>query len=297
MRSNDSAYGMAEHTLLRLAESFKADLLHSNQFCFGALPLSIPKMVTAHSDVLSWAASCGKAPLGSSTWLRQYISLVRSGLENADVVVTPTRWMLDALAENWTLPNKRHTIPNGRAICRPMPTTRRLQAVTAGRVWDPAKGIQSLRYLSSPIPFFVAGETACEGITSPAMLDGAHLLGHLSEESLLTLFSNSAMYICTSRYEPFGYAPLEAALCGCALLANDIPSLREVWQDGALYFNDTMSLVNLLHTLHRNGYLLATAQACALKQAQHYTRVAMASAYLALYQQTLSAHEVRLHVA
>jgi hypothetical protein len=274
-----------------------ADLFHSNQFCFGALPLSIPKIVTAHSDVLSWAVSCGKAPLESSAWLRQYISLVRSGLENADVVVTPTRWMLDALADNWALPKIRHMIPNGRTICRPAPTARQLQAVTAGRVWDPAKGIQNLCCLSSPIPFFVAGETACKGSTSPLILDGVHLLGHLSEETLLTLFSNSAIYVCTSCYEPFGFAPLEAALCGCAVLANDIPSLREVWQHGALYFNDTMSLVTLLQTLYRNEHLLAAAQAASLKQAQHYTRHAMTSAYLGLYQQTLSADEVRLHVA
>jgi glycogen(starch) synthase len=297
MRSNGQAYNMAEQGLLGLAESFKADVLHSNQFCFGALPLPIPKIVTAHSDVLSWAKSCGKAPLDNSTWLRQYISLVRSGLKSADVVVTPTRWMLDALAENWALPKDSRTISNGRTIPCYAPTARRLQAVTAGRVWDPAKGIGSLGSLSSPIPLLVAGENACEAVTGPAVPDGVQLLGHLSEEALLNLFSNSAIYICTSRYEPFGLAPLEAALCGCAVLANDIPSLREVWQDGALYFNDAMSLVSLLRTLHHDEHLLATTQACSLKQAQYYTRDVMASAYLALYEQTLSADEVRLHVA
>jgi len=37
-------------------------------------------------------------------------------------------------------------------------------------------------------------------------------------------------------YEPFGLAPLEAALSRCAIVANDIPSLREVWGSAAMYF-------------------------------------------------------------
>ena len=40
---------------------------------------------------------------------------------------------------------------------------------------------------------------------------------------------------CPARYEPFGLSPLEAALAGCALVLGDIPSLREVWGDAALY--------------------------------------------------------------
>ena len=38
-----------------------------------------------------------------------------------------------------------------------------------------------------------------------------------------------------ARYEPFGLSVLEAALSGCALVLGDIASLREVWQDAALY--------------------------------------------------------------
>ena len=64
--------------------------------------------------------------------------------------------------------------------------------------------------------------------------------------------SRAAIYIATSKYEPFGLAPLEAALSRCAIVANDIPSLREVWEDAALYFrkDDARSLREALVRLH-----------------------------------------------
>jgi glycogen(starch) synthase len=146
MQGNDRAYSEAAPLLLRLADEFDAELLHCNQFCFGALPVSIPRVVTAHSDVLSWAGSCRKSPLEESAWLRQYRSLVRDGLEQADTVIAPTRWMLDALSQNFRLPQQQLVIANGRTIGVPAQTARKLQAVTAGRLWDEAKNIGLLSY-------------------------------------------------------------------------------------------------------------------------------------------------------
>jgi glycosyltransferase involved in cell wall biosynthesis len=113
------------------------------------------------------------------------------------------------------------------------------------------------------------------------------LVGALPERDLLALFQESAIYICTSRYEPFGLAPLEAALCGCAILANSIESLREVWHDGALYFGDAASLSRLLDKLRSNSDLLKTAQARSLRRAQRFTRGRMVEGYLAVYRSTL----------
>ena len=123
------------------------------------------------------------------------------------------------------------------------------------------------------------------------------MLGPLPEETLLEIFHESHLYICTSRYEPFGLAPLEAALCGCAILANDIPSLREVWKDGALYFHDIPSLSRLLGTLQSDKELLTKAQARSSRQAQIYSREKMTSSYLALFRQVLAHHKEVAHVA
>jgi len=99
----------------------------------------------------------------------------------------------------------------------------------------------------------------------------------------MTLLARSSIYIATSIYEPFGMAPLEAALCGCAVVANDIPSLREVWGDDALYFDGPRSLSVLLHQLNRDEQLLAQARRRSFARANEMTVQRMVDSYEALY--------------
>lgn len=286
MASNESAYHDAAPFLLQTADEFRADVIHSNQYCFGALGKWLPTVVTAHSDVLSWAAACRPQPLEQSAWLIRYCSLVDKGLAYASAVTAPTQWMLDALSHNFAVPSLQRVIPNGRLIEVALSGMRRLQAVTAGRLWDPAKNLGILRSISSTIPIFAAGNTFCQGEEVPPP-QGVHLLGEIPEEDLLSLFSESAIYVCTSRYEPFGLAPLEAALCGCAVLVNNIPSLREVWEDAALYFSDSNSLRALLQELGRSPEYLLERQTASQNHAQTFTRERMTEAYLTIFERAM----------
>ena len=47
--------------------------------------------------------------------------------------------------------------------------------------------------------------------------------------------ARASIYALPARYEPFGLSVLEAALSGCALVLGDIPSLRENWEERALF--------------------------------------------------------------
>jgi glycosyltransferase involved in cell wall biosynthesis len=129
-----------------------------------------------------------------------------------------------------------------------------------GRLSDEAKNIEMLRDVNAPLPIYVAGERQCGTSAAPRQIGRSILLGELPQSSLLTLLARSSIYIATPIYEPFGIAPLEAALCGCAVIANDIPSLREVWGDDALYFDGPRSLSMLLHQLNRDEQRLAEAR-------------------------------------
>jgi glycogen(starch) synthase len=297
MQSNESAYAQTARLLLHLIEEFRVDVLHCNQFCFGALPIDRPKVITAHSDVLSWARSCRADKLDDSDWLRRYRSLVGNGLAGAQAIVAPTRWMLEALSKSFRLPEDCRVIANGRSIPAASQKFRKLQAITAGRLWDEAKNVSLLSEVSSPIPLLVAGDISCDGANAPSALGTVRIIGPLAEDDLLTIFRESELYICTSRYEPFGLAPLEAALCGCAILANDIASLREVWQDGALYFSDAPSLSALLRKLHSDRKVLAKAKARSSVQAQTYSREKMTSSYLTIFRQVLARHKEVAYVA
>ena len=287
MQENAHCFEDGAEILRRTAQEFGAELLHANQFCYGAAGLNIPTVVTAHSDVLSWARACRNQRLDDSEWLRQYCALVQRGLDEADAVAAPTEWMLRALAENFCLPEDKRVIANGRSIPVFDTGARVLRAVTVGRLWDEAKDVAVLGTVQSPMPLVVAGETECNGTRAVAP-EGVELCGALCEEEVLRFLAASAVYVCTSRYEPFGLAPLEAALCGCALVAREIASLREVWGGAALYFSNARELSDVLTRLAKMPELLSEAQRRAGRRARRYTRRKMTEGYRALYAQLLA---------
>ncbi len=288
MDGNETAYAGAESLLLELTQSFKADLLHTNQFCFGALPVDIPKLVAAHSDVLSWAARCRPNGLESSPWLDRYRQLVQTGLDSTDAVIAPTHWMLGALAHGFQMRSRKYVIHNGRDVPPVLePPRRKLQAATIGRLWDEAKGLATLAEVTAPFPILVAGEDRHGSESAPRSLGQANALGRLEDEELLGLLRSSSIYLALSIYEPFGLAPLEAALCGCAIVARDLASLREVWSDAALYFEDARSLSSLLDQLAREPALLERYRLRAMTCARQMSRSHMTERYVDLYRHLL----------
>ena len=236
MEKNEFVFAQGAGVLSHVARQFRPDLLHSNQFCFGVMSLDIPKLITAHSDVLSCADACRPRGLENSRWLRQYRSLVTHGLHGADAVVSPTRWMASSLARHYSDLPTLYVVLNGRELRAPESQLRTVQAVTVGRLWDEAKNVGMLRTVNSPIPIYIAGERQHGTSVAPKQMGHSILLGALPEPALAALYARSSIYIATSIYEPFGLAPVEAALCGCAVVANDIPSLREVWGDSGVVF-------------------------------------------------------------
>ena len=285
MTNNSACYQGAEAVLAKQIERYSPDILHLNQFCYGALSTDIPKVVIAHSDVLSWSEACGVHLPRRSPWFQHYARVVSQGLAGADAVVAPTRWMLSALCNHYAVPAQRAVIANGRALPAPVVgASRKLQAVTVGRVWDEGKNVQMLDDVLSPMPLIVAGELALES-EPPFTSSRLQLLGRLSEEDALALFAESAIYIATSRYEPFGLAPLEAALCGCAIVAHDIPSLREVWGQDALYFKSAKELTHHLTSLHADaGAMARAADRAGIRARTYYSQDKMIESYLAVYE-------------
>jgi glycosyltransferase involved in cell wall biosynthesis len=222
--------------------------------------------------------------------------MVQEGIERADAVVAPTQWMLQQLTDFYALPAKNLVIANGREIPFSK-STQRLQAASLGRLWDPAKGLSVLSELSLPIPVYVAGEKELGSQRSMPALTNVRQLGVLAEDDVFSLFRGSALYLCTSIYEPFGLAPLEAALCGCGIIARDVASLREVWADNAMYFSDALSLSEILEQLLELPEALNSLQLHSSLRAQQFTREKMTSRYLNLYRNLLNRREEISYVA
>lgn len=284
MQNNQNIFPSGAAVIHAIATRFQPDIIHSSQFCWGSLRLGVPIVITAHSDVISWAITVKPDTLQDSFWLRHYRNLVQSGLSSADAVVAPTAWMRDVLQTYFEIPSCCRVIYNGRTLQHTVgDVPRELRAVSAGRLWDEAKGLHTLLDIASPIPIAIAGEERFADASALPMPNLA-MLGPLSEKELLRVFSTSSIYLITSFYEPFGLAPLEAALCGCAIVSRDLPSLREVWDDGALYFTDINGLETLLSKLAVNPSQLLEAQLASIARARLFTADRMTTRYLELYE-------------
>ena len=115
-----------------------------------------------------------------------------------------------------------------------------------------------------------------------------HLVGHgaVGRAEVDRWMAAATTYVAASRYEPFGLAPLEAALHGCALLLADIGSFRELWGGCAELFpaGDAAALADRIESLHGpSGPWHETARACREHALRCYTADRFAAAYLELY--------------
>lgn len=68
-----------------------------------------------------------------------------------------------------------------------------------------------------------------------ALTSDVLLTGWISDEQVEALYAVAALYVCPSLVEGFGLPVVDALRRGCAVLANDIPVLREVGGDVAEY--------------------------------------------------------------
>ena len=85
--------------LVRVVEETQPDLLQLHQFCHGALPVDVPRVIMAHGDLIELVAGRTRGPTPSTRWLNWYRDMVRSGIAAADAIVAPSTWMLDTVRE------------------------------------------------------------------------------------------------------------------------------------------------------------------------------------------------------
>jgi len=81
------------------------------------------------------------------------------------------------------------------------------------------------------------GAAAFRSSSDPQLPSSALYLGRVSDEALKALYGSAACYVMPSYYEGFGLPAVEAMTCGCAVVAADIPALRETCGDAAIYFD------------------------------------------------------------
>jgi glycosyltransferase involved in cell wall biosynthesis len=292
MQDSEADMEASAEYLCGLVEETRPDLLHLNQYYYGALPCDVPRIVVAHSDVVSWWWAVHHAKPVESAWLRWYREVVTRGLSRADAVLAPSRWMLEQIELHYTKPVRANVVPNGRSIGRFNPhVTKEDFVVTLGRLWDSGKNAALLLRADMPLPVHIIGadrhpELGNQPFSMEELRPNIHLEPQQDERQIAALLSRAAVYAATSQYEPFGLAPLEAALSRCALIVSDIPPFRELWEGAALFFNnnDALDLRRKLEMLAQDPGLRRRYGNLAYDHARRrYSAVRMVDQYLELY--------------
>jgi glycogen(starch) synthase len=276
--------------LLALEERLQPDIVHLNGYAHGSLPWLTPTVMVAHSCVLSWwrAVKGGDAP---ARWDR-YRREVARGLRAADVLVAPSRWMLDAAERHHGRARRACVIPNARRPDLFEPAPKEPFVLAAGRVWDEAKNLRCLDRVAARLSWPVKLAGAVEHPDGGRVeLGRAEALGHLPPAELAAWLGRAAIYASPALYEPFGLSALEAGLAGCALVLADIPSLREVWGDAAVFVppQDDDAWAEALNTLARDHGRRAALAVSARRRARSFTPERMARAYRTTYEHARSA--------
>jgi glycogen(starch) synthase len=291
MQDSEADMRAAAEFLLEVIHDAEPDLLHFNQYYFGALRCDLPRIVVAHSDVVSWWASVHGSEPPPSSWIGWYRDIVARGLSEATSVIAPSLWMLSQVESHYLKPRKASVIYNGRTAGLFSPYMSKQELIlTVGRLWDAGKNAALLLREEMPAPISIVGaDHHPEAATRQFRTEqhpGVRLEPQRDEKQMARIFARASIYAALSQYEPFGLAPVEAAFSRCAIVASDIPSFRELWGDAAFFFrnNDAADLRHALETLVHDPDLRKYYAGMAYRHAlRKFNAGRMVEEYLSLY--------------
>ena len=288
--------------LATLVRELRPDVLHFNQFCYGNLPVDEPRVVMAHGDLITWTHAVHNRAPRPERALAWYRNTVLSGLAGADVVVAPSAWMLDRISTCYMRPRRAEVIYPGRNPIFFNAFGDKDDCVLAvGRLIDASKQVFLLTQQPHSVPVCIVGaEQTVPMPRIPIRADvkvatdqtSVAIRGPQTEAQLRALYSRASIFAATARYEPLGMPALDAAFSRCAIVANDIPSFREIWGDAALYFraNDAASLAEKISLLNADRPMCrAYAELAYSRARERFTTKRMIDDYLQLYRSLTTA--------
>jgi alpha-1,3-rhamnosyl/mannosyltransferase len=176
-------------------------------------------------------------------------------LFEADLFLTPSEAVRQELIERRVAASRVRAIHHGTGLVgegsiasSPPPRTPPRYALHVGTV-EPRKNVSALlaawRLLrlrrAAPPPLVLCGGFGWQAAEARREIGAAEAegwlvhLGYVSTEELAALYRGAELVALPSFYEGFGLPAVEALRAGAPLLASDLPVLREVAGDAALY--------------------------------------------------------------
>jgi glycosyltransferase involved in cell wall biosynthesis len=232
----------------------KADLYHAIEFG-QPLRTRLPVVVTVH-DLIPFVIP------RDYPWVRRARVLGLRLLRHADAVIAVSNaTRRDVLRFTTTDPRRISVIPEGISpVFRPAPAeaVQRLRDklrldrpfLLAVGTFDPRKRIALLADVvrmvrnDHDVTLVIAGDqgTFTGAVTDALVRAGleqhSRVIGHVSSDDLVALYTAAEVFVFTSAYEGFGLPPLEAMACGTPAVVFDNSSLPEMSGAAALMVPD-----------------------------------------------------------
>ncbi|MBI2338431.1 glycosyltransferase family 4 protein [Candidatus Microgenomates bacterium] len=119
-----------------------------------------------------------------------------------------------------------------------------------------------------------------EKVKKMNLVNNVIFYGEATDEELLALYKNAKALILPSLMEGFGLPALEAMASGCLVIASDIPAIREICGEAAIYFNpyNINDIANKMEAVHPSDKL-----AKGLRRAKEFSWRKMAEQTLEVY--------------
>lgn len=290
----------------------KLDLLHVPHFNVPVV-YSRAFVVTIH-DVL-WHEVKGPtvttlpAPLYATKYFG-YKVVVANALYKAEKIIAPSVTVKEDLLKRFRLPDEKVVVTHeGFSVKKPLGEKKSIEILEKHKIKAPyllyvgnlyphknvGAVVAALKLMNNPprlvvvcgrsvfwkrFKKFVERENA-EGFVK--------LVGYVSDEELAALYKNAEAFVFPTLSEGFGLPGLEAMAYGTPVVCSDIPVLREVYGDAALYFNpkDANEIANAVMRVYASGKLRSELVARGKEQVKRYSWLKMAEETLRVYENLL----------